>query len=184
MNPSAARDLRVDPVFQSNESAVHWRHNAEADIIVFAPSDQEREGIGAGLGPIPRIDGATIVARTNEWLDLLGEAGDRRDYLRFMLEGLRTSQIVIDLDMWVDFILSIKAQDFDYPVSVRIQNAAPALRIPRDGISKLPAFKQGGNPKARPQDFRSAFFRGTRGSRGIRGTHDAEPGTCGHTSCT
>ena len=104
MNPSAARDLRVNPVFQSDESAVHWRHNADADVIVFAPSDQEREGIGAGLGPIARIDGQTVVARTKEWLDLLGETGDRRVYLRSMLDGLRTSQILIDLEMWVEFI--------------------------------------------------------------------------------
>ena len=53
--------------------------------------------------------------------------------------------------------VAIRAQDFAYPVHVRIKRAAPALRIPRDGISKLPSFKPGGNPKARPQNFRSAF---------------------------
>ena len=157
MNPSAAPKLRVDPVFQSHQSAVHWRHNAEADVIVFAPSDQEREGIGAGLGPLARIDGQTVVGRREKWLDLLGEKGEPRAYLRSMLDGLRTSQIFIDLEMWVDFIRAIRAQDFACPVIVRIQNAAPALRIPREGITKLPTLKQGGKQKARSQDFRSAF---------------------------
>ena len=157
MNPSAAPKLRVDPEFVSHQSAVHWRHNAEADVIVFAPSDEERQGIGAGLGPLPRIDGPSIVAQRDEWLALLGESGEPNNYLRSMLEGLRASQIFIDLEMWVDFILAIREQDFGYPVNVRIQNAAPALRIPRDGITKLPTFKQGANAKARPQDFRSAF---------------------------
>ena len=157
MNPSAARELRVAPAFVSHQSAVHWRHNAEADVIVFAPSDEERQGIGAGLGPLPRIDGQSIVAQREKWLDLLGESGEPNNYLRSMLDGLRASQIFIDLEMWVDFILAIREQDFRYPVNVRIQNAAPALRIPRDGITKLPAFKQGAKPKTRPQDFRSAF---------------------------
>ena len=157
MNPSAAPKLRVDPEFLSPQSAVHWRHNAEADVILFAPPDEEREGIGAGLGPLPRIDGQSIVAQRENWLDLLDETGEPKKYLRSMLDGLRASQIFIDLEMWVDFIRAIKAQGFAGPVHLRIQNAAPALRIPREGITKLPAFKQAGNSKARAQDFRSAF---------------------------
>ena len=157
MNPGAARNLCIDPDLQSHESAVHWRHNADAEVIIFAPSDQEREGIGAGLGPLARIDSQTIVDRTEMWLETLGETGEPRAYLCDMLEGLRASEIFIDLEMWVDFVRAIKSQDFAYPVDVRVQNAAPALRIPRDGIAKLPAFKQGGNRKARPQDFRTAF---------------------------
>ena len=106
---------------------------------------------------MPRIDGPSIVAQRDDWLALLGESGEANNYLRSMLEGLRASQIFIDLEMWVDFILAIREQDFGYPVNVRIQRAAPALRIPRDGITKLPAFKHGASPKARPQDFQSAF---------------------------
>ena len=77
--------------------------------------------------------------------------------MRAMLDGLRNSQIFIDLEMWVDFVLAIKDQGFAYPPHLRVQNAAPALRIPRDGFTKLPVFKPDGNPKARPQDFYSAF---------------------------
>ena len=157
MNPSVAPKLRVDPEILSPESAVHWRHNAEAGVILFAPSDEEREGIGAGLGPLPRIDEQSIVAQRENWLDLLEETGEPKKYLRSMLDGLRASQIFIDLEMWVDFIRAIKAQGFAGPVHLRIQNAAPALRIPREGITKLPAFKQAGNSKARAQDFQSAF---------------------------
>ena len=157
MNRSASPKLRVAPEFLSPQSAVHWRHNDEADVILFAPSDEEREGIGAGLGPLPRIDGQSIVAQRDKWLELLGETGEPKKYLGSMLDGLRASQIFIDLEMWVDFIRAIRAQGFAAPVHLRIQNAAPALRIPREGITKLPAFKQAGNPKARAQDFRSAF---------------------------
>ena len=141
----------------SNQSAVHWRHNAEADIILFCPSDEEREAIGAGLGPLPRIDEQSIVAQREEWLGCLGETGEPEKYLGSMLDGLRASQVFIDLEMWVDFIRAIALQGFATPVHVRIQNAAPALRIPREGITKLPAFKQDGNPKASERHFRSAF---------------------------
>ena len=125
MNPSAARNLRIDSDLQSGESPVHWRHNADADVIVFAPSDQECEAIGAGLGPLARIDEQTAVDRTEKWLEMFGETGEPKEYLHNMLKGLCTSQIFIDLEMWVDFVRAIKAQAFSYPVDVRIQNAAP-----------------------------------------------------------
>jgi len=157
-NPLAARNLRVVPPAQpSEESAVHWRHSTAAEVIVFAPSDAEREGIGAGLGPLSRIDGQTIVDRTSAWLKQLDGTGATATYMTAMLEGLRTSQIYIDLEMWVDFILALKALGFEFPLHTRVQTAAPALRLPRDGITKLPVFKLGGNPGARPQDFRAAF---------------------------
>ena len=33
----------------------------------------------------------------------------------------------------------------------------PPLRIPRDGVTKLPAFKPEGNPTARAREFAAAF---------------------------
>ncbi|WP_189472238.1 FtsK/SpoIIIE domain-containing protein [Litchfieldella qijiaojingensis] len=158
VNPLAAPHLRIhSPARSSDESAVHWRHSTAAQVILFAPSDAEREGIGAGLGPLARIDDRAIVDHTSAWLQALDETGSADTYMRAMLEGLRSSQIFIDLEMWVDFVIAIQDQGFALPPHLRIQHAVPALRIPRGGVTKLPAFKLGGNPKARTKDFRSAF---------------------------
>ena len=69
----------------SEESAVHWRHSTAAKVIVFAPSDAEREGIGAGLGPMARIDSQAIVDRTSAWLQTLDETHAAEIYMRAML---------------------------------------------------------------------------------------------------
>ena len=158
MDPKAAPRLCVNESFLSTESAVHWRHNEDAEVIVFAPSDEEREGIGAGLGPIARIDEQRIVDQINAWVDHLKETGEARLYLKSALEGLRESKIYLDLRMWVDFIRAVQLQGFALPPDLRIKNAMPALRIPRDGILKLPAYKETGNPKAKPRAFATAFF--------------------------
>lgn len=158
VNPLAAHHLKIySPAQSSDESAVHWRHSTAAQVILFAPSDAEREGIGAGLGPLARIDDLAIVDNQSAWLEALGETGSAETYMRAMLEGLRSSQIFIDLEMWVDFVIAIRNQGFALPPHLRVQNAVPALRIPRGGVTKLPAYKGGGNPKARGKDFRSAF---------------------------
>ena len=158
MNPKAASRMQVHEDYLSDESAVHWRHNDAADVIVFAPSDAEREGIGAGLGPISRIDEPRIIDQIEAWVGELGERGEANSYLREALKGLRDArEVCLDLQMWVDFICAIVDQAFAYKVDLRIKNAMPALRIPRDGIVKLPAFKPEGNPKARARDFASAF---------------------------
>ena len=161
LNPQAAQSLSVTaPAISSEESAVHWRHSTAADVILFAPSDAEREAIGAGLGPLARIDGRTIEAQTEVWLSFLGEADTSTQtgqYLLEMLEGLRQSQIYVDLEMWVEFIVELKAQGFERTVDLRVQAAAPALHIPRSGIVGLPSYKPAGNPKAKRQEFRRSF---------------------------
>lgn len=170
MNPKAALGMLVHEDYLSEESAVHWRHNDAADVIVFAPPDAEREGIGAGLGPISRIDEPRIIDQIPAWVAELGETGEANSYLRATLEGLRDArEVCLDLQMWVDFIFAIVDQGFAYKVDVRIKNAMPALRIPKDGIVKLPAFKPEGNQKARARDF-SAAFRDARLEAGVYAT--------------
>lgn len=170
MNPKAAPGMQVDEDYLSEESAVHWRHNDAAEVIVFAPPDAEREGIGAGLGPISRIDEPRIIDQIPAWVAELRETGEANSYLRAALEGLRDArEVCLDLQMWVDFICAIVDQAFAYKVDVRIRNAMPALRIPKDGIVKLPAFKPEGNPKARARDF-SAAFRDARLEAGVYAT--------------
>lgn len=170
MNPKAALGMLVHEDYLSEESAVHWRHNDTVDVIVFAPPDAEREGIGAGLGPISRIDEPRIIDQIPAWVAELGETGEANSYLRATLEGLRDArEVCLDLQMWVDFIFAIVDQGFAYKVDVRIKNAMPALRIPKDGIVKLPAFKPEGNQKARARDF-SAAFRDARLEAGVYAT--------------
>lgn len=158
VNPKASPELRVDPAYLSDESAVHWRHNDSADVIVFAPSDAERESIGAGLGPISRIDEPRIIDQIDSWLKVLNETGEATTYLRAALNGLRDAkEVCLDLQMWVDFVCAIHDQGFAYRSDIRIKNAMPALRIPKDGIVKIPAFNPEGIPKPRAKDFAAAF---------------------------
>ncbi len=156
INQDAAENLIVDWRFLTSESAIHWRHSTAADVIVFAPSDEEREQIGAGLGPLSRIDEQTVIERTTDWVDMLGESCRPREYLISLLDGLRDSQVFIDLEMWIDFIRAIKAQGFSRPVHTRMQRAAPALGIPLDGIEKLPKLQNSTDVKPAHR-FRQAF---------------------------
>ena len=158
MNPSAAYHLKIlPPAVMSTQSAVHWRHSTKADVIVFAPPDSEREGIGAGLQPIARIDSPTIVDQTSSWLKILDETDSAESYMGKMLRGLQKSRIYVDLEMWAAFILAVKRQGFALLPHQRVQKSAPALQIPRDGIVKLPQFRPGETTKVSPQKFCSAF---------------------------
>ena len=163
--------MQVQNEHLSDESAVHWRHNNDADVIVFAPSDAEREGIGAGLGPISRIDEPRIIEQIPAWVKELRETGEANTYLHAVLEGLRDARdVCLDLEMWVDFICALIDQAFAFRVDVRIKNALPALRIPRDGIVKLPAFKTEGNSKNVHSRGFAAAFRDARLEAGVYAT--------------
>lgn len=160
INAMAAPGLRVDPAVRTSESPVFWRHYNQADIVVFAPSDQERNNTGAGLEQVSRIDGDLIMDQEDAWLKSLDEDGAPRDYLRNMLRGLRASGICIDLDMWVDFILALRDLEFADPADLRVQKAAFALHIPVFGIEKLPKLPgpSAGSSKIPPVGaFRTAF---------------------------
>lgn len=156
-NPKAAKGLQVAKGLQSLESAVHWRHNSDADVIVFAPSDEEREGIGAGLGPISRIDDDVVVGRIDDWAELIDATPEQRQWLKSMLLGLRDAAIHADLEMWSDFVIALRGQGAADPIDIRVKSATPALRIPRDGVTKLPRWKSGADPAPKPEVFRRAF---------------------------
>ncbi|MCY4543385.1 MAG: FtsK/SpoIIIE domain-containing protein [Rhodobacteraceae bacterium] len=156
LHPDAATGLGVDRHLQSDKSAIHWRHSAAADVIVFAPSADEPENIGAGLRPLTRIDEDTIVRRTDDWVKVLGEEQRPREYLFRVLKGLRESQVYKDLESWINFVLAIKEQGYALPVYLRVQKAAPALKIPVDGFEKLPSFQLLGRLQE-TKDFQRAF---------------------------
>ena len=142
IHPEVSDQLTVEEEFLSTESATHWRHFDGSDIIVFAPTDLERNRIGSSLCPISVIDENLIVNEIDGWVSLLGASELQNNYLVSALKGLRDSEIYIDLDRWVDFVFSIKKQGFSDPVNTRINKAAPALHIPIHGITELPRFNR------------------------------------------
>ncbi|MEX6506043.1 FtsK/SpoIIIE domain-containing protein [Jiella sp. M17.18] len=158
INPAAAPDLNIPPELLSNETPIYFRGFQGADIVVFAPSDEDREIVGAGLGPVARIDEALIIEQTDLWLRVLDDSGVAEAFTREMLLGLQDSGICIDLQMWVDFIYLLKKQGFSSDAHMRVQLALPALQIPIYGATKLPNYHPSGNPRAKKQVFKSAFL--------------------------
>ena len=156
INRYAAEELVsvLDDSILTDLTAVEIRNTGDG-IVVFAPSEEEKEGNGASLKDIARIDEYGIIANTDKWLEILKETHGPEAYLKNALIGLMESEIFLDLDMWVDFICSLKSQGFSSSVDNRIKQAMPSLRIPLNGIMKLPVYKENKNPAVR--DFNMAF---------------------------
>ena len=142
IHPDVSDQLTVDEKYLSTESATHWRNFDGAGILIFAPTDSERNKVGSSLGQVSVIDENLIVNEIEGWVSLLGASELQNDYLRSALIGLKDSEIYIDLDRWVDFIFAIKKQGFSDPVDTRLNKAAPALHIPIFGITELPRFNR------------------------------------------
>lgn len=157
INPTAAKELDVPDEVKTYESPVHWRHNNSADVVLFAPSDTERDSIGAGLGSLAQIDSALIMEQLDSWVDIFEESGGQNAYLYNMLKGLSQSGVCIDLEMWVEFIQAIKQQGFDKPVSARVQSAVYALQIPVGGVEKLPRLAVDSKEIPPVSQFKTAF---------------------------
>ena len=158
VHPKATRYLQVrDCAQESEESATHWRHSDQEEIILFAPSERDLDGIGAGLGSIARLDESEIMDQIPIWSELIGENGKKGEYVEKMLLGLRDSGIATNLRIWVDFILALKDQGFAGSICKRVQNAVNALHIPNHGVSKLPSSKQKNLSKINSNNFKVAF---------------------------
>ena len=158
VHPKAAEDLHVDSLTRvSDEPATHWRHSDEAEVILFATTDEQLDGVGAGLGPVARIDEDEIIDQVHTWCEYFDEAQDQTLYLRKVLQGLKESDISTVLDMWIDFILEICKLRFSKPVYDRIQCAAYTLHIPNGSLYRLPNFDQGISKKITKRHFSSAF---------------------------
>ena len=143
INPDALEstpEIYLSEDYLSYKSAVSYRHSDEADIIVFAPSDSERESNSASLQTVPHINESKIIESFEDWITELNESEKAKDYFRVALEGLHESKICVDLHMWVDFIHALIDQGFSFPPDKRIKNALPALQIPKDGTT-IPPFK-------------------------------------------
>lgn len=157
INAALAEDLPIDPDLVTTESAVHWRHYDGAGVVVFAPSDEERDSIGAGLGPLTRLDSEAVISRYGDWADVFNETETGREYVRRLLVGLHRSGICVDLQMWVEFVHALKALGYEGEVADRAQRAVPALQIPLRGLRKLPKVPASDKPQPDTARFESAF---------------------------
>ena len=158
VHPNAVEGLHVgSPTEVSAEPATHWRHSDKAEVILFATTDEQLESVGAGLGPVARIDEDEIIDQIHTWCEYFEETQDRAMYLGKVLQGLRKSDIFINLEMWIDFILAICELRFSKPVYDRVQSAAYTLHIPNGSLYRLPNFEQGISKKIVAQHFSSAF---------------------------
>ena len=83
----------------TNLNAVEIRNKAVEiqnigdNIVVFAPSEEEKEGNGASLKDIARIDEYRIIANTDKWLEILKETHGPEAYLKNALMGLISAEL-------------------------------------------------------------------------------------------
>ncbi len=157
MSKNSAKSLNIDCRFTSDESPVHYRHINSSDVVIFAPSNEERDEIGASLGPVEQIDEQSIMDKTGEWASVTAESEDNTSYLKRVLDGLCAANICRGLRMWVDFVNAIAEQKPSVPIDTRVKRAMPALQIPIDGIRKLPTMKSQSEAAFKRRTFSAAF---------------------------
>ena len=157
IHTQAVNEFDVSHKFLTEESPTHFRHNDQADVILYAAPSAIIESVGAGLGTVSKINESKIVEQNDEWLEFLNETNEQKSYLWAVLKGLGDSKEYLNLQMWVDFVNMIREQGFVSPVDIRVKKALPALRIPQDGIKKLPKFNRADKWKEKDKLFKSAF---------------------------
>lgn len=160
LHPLADEDLRVTPpAEESRKPPAHWRNSDEADIIVFVPTEDDEETAGGTLNTIPPIDEREIVSQIQDWCNVFEGSEDDLAYIRMLLLGLNKSGICNSLEMWTDFVLTLKDQSHDPSSNIpdRVQMAAHALRIPISGIERLPSPDDVKLKKVKDTTFSRAF---------------------------
>ena len=74
INPDIAENLEIHPpAISSTEKPIYWRHSDEARLVLFAPTNDDREEVIAGLAPVARMDSQTIMDYKIGWLNYLDE---------------------------------------------------------------------------------------------------------------
>lgn len=158
IHPKTMGSLKIEsPAVSSKKPPTYWRNSDEARTILFAPRDEDLEGAGSSLNTVTRIDEAEIIQQVSSWCKLLQPTGSAETYIYHMLKGLRKSEICINLDMWVNFILAMQDEGSSEPPEIRVQNSLHALRLPKNCISKLPTVEQIENQSASTLPFEQAF---------------------------
>ncbi|NGP16602.1 hypothetical protein [Devosia aurantiaca] len=141
VDPVLARTL--DARFITDKPGVHYRNSAEADVVLFAVPDAQRDTVGASLNLVTRVDRRSVQAKSDLWLAaILDGAGDaikgeeHRNWISAMLEGLDDADVTKDLDQYAEFVRSFMALK-EEPLDNRLRKSAPALKLPPWPVSKV-----------------------------------------------
>ncbi|MFC5387049.1 FtsK/SpoIIIE domain-containing protein [Aquamicrobium segne] len=162
VDPTLAQTL--DARFLTDRPGVSYRNSDEADIVLFAVSDKQRDTVGASLNAVTRVDRRSIQDKSDLWLAAILEgAGDaikgdeHRTWISAMLAGLDAADVTKDLDQFAEFVRSFMALK-EEPLDNRLRKSAPALKLPMASFGAIPVR---GQPKAKlVADFK-AMFRNT-----------------------
>jgi len=162
---------RLDDRFKTNKPAVHFRHLDEAEVILFAVTDSQRDTVGSSLGHVTRLDRNAIQDKSELWLDaVLGYLGaalkgeEQRAWIRSMLIGLDQSGITKELDQFAEFVRRFVSLS-EHTLPNRLRLSTPALRLPKSCFGSIPA--QGQDPRKLIQDFRAMFRAADRDLSGV-----------------
>lgn len=162
---------RLEDRFKTAKPAVHFRHLDDAEVILFAVTDSQRDTVGSSLGQVTRLDRNAIQDKSELWLDAildtLGTAmkgEEQRTWIHAMLIGLDQSGITKELDQFAEFVrrfVSLSA----HTLPNRLRLSAPALRLPWACFGPIPT--QGQELRNLVQDFRNMFRTADRDLAGV-----------------
>lgn len=139
LHPEADSSLKVAaPAIESRKSATYWRNSTDAQVKLFATADNNRFELGASLGEVVRIDEDYILNNIDDWCKQVSCHENDRPYVNNLLGGLRESRILAGLEMWLEFVEALEAQDKNKKIENRVQDAAHKLQIPNGSLSGLP----------------------------------------------
>lgn len=162
---------RLEDRFKTTKPAVHFRHLDEAEVILFAVTDSQRDTVGSSLGQVTRLDRNAIQDKSELWLDTildtLGAAlkgEEQRSWIRAMLIGLDQSGVTKELDQFAEFVRRFVALS-EHTLPNRLRLSAPALRLPRACFGSIP--EQGLDQRKLVQDFRTMFRTADRDLSGV-----------------
>ena len=162
---------RLEDRFKTTKPAVHFRHLDEAEVILFAVTDSQRDTVGSSLAQVTRFDRNTIQDKSELWLDaILDSLGaalkgeEQRTWIRAMLIGLDQSGITKELDQFAEFVRRFASLS-EHTLHNRLRLSAPALRLPKACFGPIPA--QGQDPRKLVQDFRTMFQTADRDLSGV-----------------
>lgn len=159
VDPTLARTL--DARFLTDRPGVSYRNSDEADVVLFAVSDKQRDTVGASLNAVTRIDRRSIQDKSDLWLGAILEgAGDaikgdeHRTWISAMLAGLDAADVTKDLDQFAEFVRSFMALK-EEPLDNRLRKSAPALKLPLASFGAIPVR---GQPRTKlVADFKAMF---------------------------
>lgn len=162
----------LDPRFLTDKPAVYFRHYDQADIVIFAVTDNQRDTVGSSLGLVNRVDRKTIQGKSDLWLDIilhnLGNAfhgAEQQRWIESMLVGLDRSGITKELDQFAEFIHRFMSLNSE-PPHQKLQLSAPALRLPLSCFGSIPSVHSDSEEKL-IQSFRNMFRTADRDISGV-----------------